>query len=211
MSKIKNKLYRKFLDDGEIKILNEEDITLVLNSLKSKNKIEARALIICLYYTGGRPNEVLRLKGKDVRRDKRYIIVQISGSKRGLARPIYLPYKLPLIKEFYNYIISNMAEKFLFFNFMSRYERTRYLKSGAISTRIETTDKLRYHINKWFSVLPDTITTYYLRHNRFSKLAMAGIRLEDIRMFKGSRTLESVIPYIHMSTEKARQIGRRID
>lgn len=212
MTQIKNKLYRKFLDDGEIEIIKEEHIKLVLDSIKTKYKLEARALVICLYYTGGRPNEVLRLKGKDVKREGRYIVVQIAGSKRGLARPIFLPFKLPLVKEFYKYVEGNMPDKFLFFNFIGNYKRTRFLKDGRRSERIEITDKLRYHISNWFSSLPfGTITTYYLRHNRFSKLAMAGVRLEDIRMFKGSRTLESVIPYVHMSTEKARQIGRRIE
>lgn len=211
MTQIKNKLYVQFLrEKGEIKIINEDDINLVLESIKTKHRLEARALVICLYYTGARPNEVLRLKSSDVVRDGRYINVRVVGSKRGLTRKLRLPIKLNLVKEFYRYVEGTPPEKLLFFNFIGNYERVRYKKNGSISRRKETSDKLRYHINKWFSVLPETITTYYLRHSRFSQLAEAGLSLQELKFWKGSRTVESIQPYLHMSARTSKTIGRAL-
>lgn len=206
---IKNKLYRKFLDDGEIKIITPEEIKIVLDNIKGKNVNEARALVIVLYYTGARPNEVLRLKSSDISKEKNGLRIQLKGSKRGLPRPFYLPLSKPFAKELKAFWECNPPFKLLFPSFINRYERTVTYKSGKTITRLEISDKLRYHINRWFAVLPTgTITTYYLRHNRFSQLAGDGAEMGLLKMLKGSKTMESINPYLHLSTEKAKKIGR---
>lgn len=209
---IKNPHYRQFLDEGIIKPLSEDDILRVLNSIKDKNKNEARALIICAYYTGARPNEILRIKAKDVTKERRYIIVKVAGSKKGLPRSIYLPYKKEMVKEFWKFAQGLNEERFLFFNFRGAYVRRRKNKQGYIIERIEYSDRLRYHFYKWFSVLPiGTVPPYYLRHNRFSKLSMAGVSMDSLRMLKGSRTFASIEPYLHMSSEQAKKVARKLD
>lgn len=209
--KIKNENYRQFLDEGIIDLVTESQIMQALKNITGRYTREGRALLIALYYTGARPNEILRLKGKDFGRDKSYMTVKVKGSKKGLARTLYFPYKLPLIKELYHYARSLFEEQFIFYHYKSSYIRTVKHKDGTTSQREDTTDKLRYHLQKWFKgVIEGSITPYFLRHNRFSQLSQAGADREEIRMLKGSRSTESVSYYIHMSSKSAKDVAKRI-
>lgn len=217
-SRIKNKHYREFLDTGLIQILNEEHIQKALQNASNtkyqstKNSTEARSLILMLYYTGARPNEVLRLKGKDCAMKGKYFTVKLPSSKGGLPRVMFLPIKKSFVKEMAKYCLTIYDEMYLFYNFTSRYVRRRTTKSGKDKVFIEIADSLRYWFKKWFDgVLEEAIPPYYLRHNRFSKLIEAGISLEDARMLKGSRTFASITPYIHMSGKAAKNIAKKND
>lgn len=199
MPKIKNKRYKQFKDEGFIEILAEKELKEALDNIKGKNVKEGRALVICLYYTGARPAEALELKSKDIQKKDNYIIVQMKGLKGGLARPIYLPYKKELVKEFYVFCTTIFNEAFLFYNYKGHYPREINGKRY-----VQTTDKLRYYFSKWFN---GSINPYFLRHNRFSQLMLAGATIEDIRIFKGAKSLNSVIPYSHLSTRTATKIA----
>lgn len=209
--KIKNRNYLDFLDNGIIDpILEEADIIKVLDNIKHSSRSEARALVILLYYTGCRPVEALNMVAKDITKKGRYIIAKIPASKRGLARSLHLYFTLPLVKELYKYACGLMPERYLFYSFKGSYKRTTINKKGIPKTHIEQTDKLRYWIYKWFSVLPDldTLPPYYLRHNRFSKLALAGASDRELRQFKGSKTAESIAYYTHLSSERSKKLAR---
>lgn len=209
---IKNKHYRKFLDEGIIKLIDINDIRKVLDNIKGNHKREARALIICLYYTGARPNEILKLCGKDFKRSKSHLVINIKGSKRGLPRPIRLSFSRPFVTELYKFSIGIFPDMWLFWHYRGNYKRVRKSKSGRIIERTEITQKLTYHFKRWFEVLDGgTIPPYYLRHNRFSLLiAEKGITAFDIKFMKGSRTLSSVDPYLHMSAESSHKLARKI-
>lgn len=209
--KIKNKNYRKFLDEGIIDPITEEQINQALRNVRGRHSREGRALLITLYYTGARPNEVLRIQGKDVSRQDQYIIVKVKGSKGGLPRTLYFPYKKALLRELYTYATGRFPEMYLFYHFQNKYVRTVPGKTGP-KQNTTITDKLRYHLNKWFEgVIEDSINPYFLRHNRFSKLAEAGLSMQDLRMIKGSRTTESVTPYLHMSAASAKKAAKKME
>ena len=210
MQRIKNQYYRKFLDTGEFQTINETQLKDVLNRIKSRYKNEARALLILLYYTGARPAEALKIKSMDITKDARYILIKIKGVKRGLPRTIYLKNSNPLIKELYTYASGLFPEMLCFYHFANKYVRTFKTKKGMIKQREETTSKLYYHFCKWFENVID-ISPYYLRHNRFSKLAEKGADLQQLRMLKGSKTMESVMPYIHMTTKSAKDLAKKMD
>lgn len=208
--KIKNKWYNKFLKEGIIDTLGEEDIEKALLNVKGKYMKEGRALIILLYYTGARPAEVLDLKSKDVTKKDTYILIKVRGAKKGRARTIYLRYKLKLVKELYKYISSVYDEMFLFFHFRSNYTRVTENKRGDKVEYLETTSKLRYYFIRWFAnVLEGSIPPYFLRHNRFSKMMEAGLTAEEIKQMKGSKTVKSVEPYLHLSTRTAKKLARK--
>ncbi len=209
MPRIKNELYREFLDSGTIQILNAEDIEKALKNVTGRHIKEGRALIICLYYTGARPSEVLLLKARDVTKDKGYIIVQMSATKGGLARPIMIPYKHKMARELYVYSQSIFPDMPMFYNFKNNYTRIVMSKRGIPKSYTTTTDKLRYYFKKWFQHID--LTPYFLRHNRFSALTTKGHRSEEIRQMKGSRTDASVKPYQHMSTDTAKKLGRSME
>jgi len=210
--KIKNKVYRQFLDEGIIQTVKEEDIQAALknvNGIRGKYKAEARALLILLYYTGCRPNEALQLSGKDISRDKHYITVLLKGSKGGTPRTVYLPFKHGLVKELWGFVQGIPPVMLLFWHYANKYKRVRVTKKGETRETFETTDRLRYFFKRWFKDID--ITPYVLRHNRLSKLAMKGATMEQLRQIKGAKSFDSVMPYLHLSKVEAQKVGRKID
>lgn len=121
--KITNKHYREFLDKGIIQILNETDIKKALKNVKGKYTRQGRSLIIILYYSGARPNEILNLRSKDIQKDGKNIAVYIQGSKGGLPRTLQFQHQKPLIKEFYDYATSLMDNAYLFYHYRSKRKR----------------------------------------------------------------------------------------
>ena len=112
--KIKNPSYRNFLDHGLINIITAEQFEKALNNAVGSYgayKAQARALLITLYYTGARPNEVLRIKSKDIDKEDTYVKIFVQGSKRGLPRTLYFPYSINHIKELYKFAISTILDK----------------------------------------------------------------------------------------------------
>lgn len=208
MTKIRNKRYREFLDQGLITTLNESDILQALKLIDGEHIKEGRALLIIAYYTGARPTEYLKLKPKHITKKGSYCVVMMPASKGGKTRVIYLQLKRPLIKEFYQFACTIFDGVFLFYHYRTHYVRKIETKDG-IKERIDVTDGLRYHFKKWFR--DEKITPYFLRHNRFSKLSESGATAEEIRQMKGSKTLESVFPYLHLSKRTAKKLARKLD
>jgi integrase len=211
VQKIKNPNYRKFLDEGTIDTIDEKALRLALNNITGNHTKQGRALLIALYYTGARPNELLRLQAGDVSQEGRYVTIQLKGSKRGLPRKLHIK-KNDLMEELYQYAVLFPPTIFLFYSYSNEYTRTSINVKGEVKQRVERSDRLRFWVKKWFTgIVPNSITTYFLRHNRFSKMAMKDATMEDIRFWKGGRTLNSVAPYIHMSTAKSKKISKKVD
>lgn len=208
MAEIKNKEYRQFIDKGTINLLELDDLKEALDKVDGiygNHVKEGRALLIALYYTGGRPIEVLGLKGKDIHKQRSYIKIDMSTAKRGVPRTISLPYRFKYVKELYKYAQRNFREKFLFYNYRSNRVKTYVTEKGETKEYLDVSDKLRYYVLKWFGVPP-----YFLRHNRFSQLANAGLTPQDIQFLKGGRRSESVQPYLHLSTKKSEELAKKI-
>jgi integrase len=182
------------------KILNEEYIIKTISSIKSKYKKQARALIITMYYTGAKPNEVLQLKAKDIYKEKSYIVVNIKGSKGSRERKMYLRYKHKLIKELYKYACSIPEDIILFYKF-----RNRYIKNDS---NISITDRLRYYFKKWFN---GSITPYSFVHNRFIKLGDKGLGPRELMALKGSVSPTSVMKYVKVEAKEVVKLAKAID
>lgn len=208
MNKISNKNYRQFLDSGIITLIGTDRLTQALDNIKEKYTREGRALLITLYYTGARPNEVLRLKAEDIKKESSFITIQVPGSKGGLPRKVYIPLSRKYIMELLHYSKSWPENYILFYHYQSKYVRKVINKKGVM-LRKDISNKLGYYVRKWFNgVLDESISPYYLRHNKFSQLAMKGATMDMIRQVKGSRTFESCMAYIHMSTDLAKKAAR---
>ena len=218
MKKIKNIHYRRFLDNGIITLLKESHINKALENATNykyrtgKNPRMAKALILLLYYTGARPNEVLLLKGENFTQDKRYLYVKLPASKNGLPRTAFLPFNKTYVHIISEYVSTVYEHAFCFYPFISRYIRKATNKKGTMRVRREISDGLRYWFKAWFCdiIENESISPYYLRHNRFSQLVQAGVDLQDVRMLKGSKTFESITPYIHMSAKSAQNIAKKL-
>lgn len=211
--RIKNKHYNLFLEKGLIEPLEEKELKQILDNIKHKSTLEARALLIVLYYTGARPCEVLEVKAKDIEKKGSYVTVFIKGDKKGsLPRTIHLPYRRVYVKEMYIFASSIFYDRYLFYNFRSRTLRKYKDKTGNIREYIQTCDKVYYWVKKWSECLSrGAIVPYFLRHNRFSKLMLKGATDAEVRQIKGARSLNSVLPYVHLSTAKSKKLAGKMD
>ena len=210
--KIKNKNYRAFLDTGQIKTIEPSHIDLALKNIKGRDVKQKRILLLLLYLTGGRPSEVLNITAKDINKDNRYIKIFVKGTKKAFSRYIYMPSKNEHAIEVLDYALSLYPDLYLLHSLRGEYVRKCYSEKKGYYTRIETSNRLRYHFKQWFKgVIDDGISPYYLRHNFFSKLAMKDVGLEDIRMLKGGKSMNSVVAYVHMSSKKAKSIAKKIN
>ena len=213
--KISNKHYREFLDNGIIQTINVEHLDKAMLNIKGVRGYyieEGKALLSLLYYTGARPNELLRMVVPCIEHSHRRVIIRVPQSKGGLARKIYLDDKKKYVNTILKYHDSLPDGMHMFYHYANCYKRKIITKKGISKERKEISNKLRYYIKKWFDdVFEESITTYYLRHNRFSKMAESGADLSDIRLVKGSKTENSIFPYLHMSAKKANQIAKIID
>lgn len=212
--KIKNKRYRKFLDHGEIDYINRELLEEALENIGSPHRQQKRAALIMLYLTGCRPVELLNIKANDVEKTKygHYVMVRVPASKNGLARTLYLKRSDDLVKEFFSYVKTVYPDFLLFAELRSEYTRYVKTKNGEIKKRIEITDSFRYHVKKWFTgVVKDPIPPYFLRHNRLSQLSEQGVDMKTLQMFKGAKSSDSVDPYLHLSSDRAKKAAKHIE
>lgn len=209
--RITNPNYVRFLIENDIKLLKWRDIKKALDRTEGPYRKQARALILTLYYTGARPNEVLRLRPKDFDKHKtNWVRIKVPGSKRGMPRILSIPLTLPGISELWDYSQSFPFEDFyIFFRYRSTHKRQYISKSGATIEYPELSNRLYYHFKRWFKdVLQDSIPPYYLRHNRLSALAQNGASLTDLKNWKGARRFASIEPYVHMSSESSERVGK---
>lgn len=215
-SKITNKNYREFIDQGIINTINKEQINKVIYSLEHRHQEQARNLVRTLFYTGARPKEILLLKAKNFSKEGIYIKVLVPGVKRGLTRTIYLDSRDEEISKLYDWTQKHYPDLLLFWAFISSKTRNNIkakLRNGEYKTYTneyqDTTNNLRYWFNKWFKILNnESYTPYFLRHNHFSRLAEHGASMEDIMFLKGAKSMESVRPYLHLSSTKAKKLAR---
>ena len=209
MPKVTNKNFLEFKSTGMIRTISEEEISRALENVKGNFTRQGRALIVCLYYTGARPNEVLRLTRDDVRTEGSSLLIVIKGSKGGKSRTIELPRTRPLIRELDEYVKMIRPGLDLFGKYAGNSIVRVVNKAGVPVYYKRNGDKLKYYFKKWFGgVVEGGVYPYLLRHNAFSKMAESGLTMKDIQMVKGSANEKSILPYIHMSRSISKNVKR---
>lgn len=216
----KNINYREFLAGGLFLFVEEEHIQKALENIdrttKRKLREEAKALLVMLYYTGCRPSEALLAKSNQIENDNGLIKIRLVTLKRGRARTIWLsPKKFPMVKILWQWHLKKYHEEYLFFHFMGRYKHKKiWKKKDGTSTEkeyIEISPRLPYYFERWFEgIITHGINPYYLRHNKFSKLAERDkITDRGLMQMKGSTTYASIAPYIHQSAEFGKKMATK--
>jgi len=233
MAKIKNPYYKAFLEGYLLEVITREDIKIVIDNIQHKYRDQARALVIVSWFTGARPNEILRLTGNNFIKNKEYLQINIPGSKGGKARTLSLPWinsetgeQDELVHELWNYISTIFMQQLAFWNFKSnakRYGVTKKIKkrnetTGEIETKEkrydkiydEISSKLRYYYPKWFKVLWESgIPPYYLRHSRGTVVAdTAGG--DATTMVLGHTSDKTRERYIHQTKKTRKKIGEAL-
>ncbi len=206
MPKIMNERYKEFLEKGSIELFSMEELEKGLKFAgKSKFGKQARAFLIALYYTGARPVELLQLKATHFSKKKTYLTIQIPTAKRGMPRIISLPFSRKHIKELYQYVSTLFEDINVFYDLVSYKIRYYETKKGDKKRYTIITDRVYYYIRKWVGVNP-----YFLRHSRLSSLSQNGADMNEMRLFKGAKSFDSVYPYLHMSSQLSEKVGRKI-
>jgi len=228
--KIINPNYRQFLDGGFILHISYDDMSKILNNINhetTRYPAMGRALMILLFYTGCRPAEALELQAssrtsiedKDpIKREGNTIIIEMPTKKKGRARLLYIPLKKPFVDELYKYVQSTPPRSLYFWFYKGSSEVKKVLKSGDVRTYINTSYKVKNYFRKWTKDLKlgdaneakGAIPPYYLRHDRFSKMAEKGATETEIRLWKGATSEISVRPYMHFSKNTLSRLGKML-
>lgn len=231
MPKITNQYYREFLDNQYMELVEKEQFTQWLDGIKDKKippkstLAQARAMFICLYYTGRRPSEIANLKPEDITKVKEgtkyYIRINYLTLKKGTRNTIWIPYNQQT-KEMYNYCKNLMPNMFCFWAYRSvtknkvkwstskdilvkedgKLSRERYVEPREkVYGRLG--NKINYYCVEWTGR-----NAYFFRHNRFSLMYANGANDIQVQLFKGAKDPKSVNPYKHMSKKMAMDITK---
>jgi len=173
----------KFWKEGVIEVI--EDIDWILDNCRSKQE---RALIITLFLTGARPSELALLKKEDFQKIGNTLWVIIRTKKKGRARRIPLPLKNKYVSELWEYVKNLLLGQKAFWQY-------------------DTWFRIR---NLVYRVTERKYSPYFFRHNRMSLLAIKGASAQEIKYFKGARTILSVEPYLHLSTSVMKKLRKYI-
>jgi len=191
----------------------------ILQGIRHKKTIQARVLCILIWMTGKRPNEILNITAADISINGKHIRINIKGSKGGYSGPTILPLKDPLVKEVWEYSKNKFPEQFLFWAFRSKSKKNGAIKrfkkkqsDGTYSIVEKRYNKIYPNLsnnlwrwfNKWFNLPP-----YYFRHNRMT-IAAAKLNANELMLLKGSRSMESIRPYLHYNEKMAKRIGAEL-
>lgn len=231
MPKIVNPEYKQFLEQGYIELIEQPQFLKLLDGIKNKklprrcNLLQARAMFICLWYTGRRPSEIANIQAQDIEKVKEkghyYIKIKYVTLKRGLKSTIWLPYN-KTTKEMYLFMINRLPQMYCFWAFRSlNTSTTKWIVSKQILVKengklhkeeysenkskayTRTGKKINTYCKKWTG-----LPSYFFRHNRFSIMYSKGATDSQVQLFKGAKSPASVQMYKHMSKKMAKDITK---
>ncbi|MCJ7458318.1 MAG: hypothetical protein MUP17_04945 [candidate division Zixibacteria bacterium] len=243
MPTIKNQLYRDFKEGKVITIFTRDLLDQTLHNIttmyrdgkfQKDHSKAARAFMIVLWASGGRPAEILNLTAEDIKRNTNNdIVVSFKTLKSGNPRSLTLSLQDKFVKEFWEYAASfTVPQMYLFHPFRSNRTRSDvkvYKKrKNPITDEIESylfksyegkiyeivSDKVFYYFKRWIADIFDSpdghdIFPYYLRHSRLTVIADdEGNTVEDVRQFKGAKSYRSCLPYMHATPRQAKKLGK---
>lgn len=212
--KIVNESYREFIDKGTIHIMPPEEFHRKLDTVKlgelTFKRHEWLNYLLLLYWSGRRPAEILKLKGKDFSIKGNFICIMFETLKKGRTTMFYFNFKkVPDIKKVFDWAKLRHLELLLFQSLISSHKKTVKWKTKAGELRQKTyaqpSANITFYVKKFFGVPP-----YFFRHNRFSDMSMQGATSWQIKHVKGSKDLRSVDAYIHLSEKGAKEAAKFI-
>lgn len=231
MPKITNEHYLQFLKQNEIDLIETDQLEEWLNKLGDlkhprKGSIEqSKALLVCVYFTGARPSEIVDLCAKDIEQKKysrQWVFeVKLKTLKGGISRSIPIP-KNKYSQVLYDYAKKQFPEAFIFYSFRSLCKNNVHWtqnkemivkENGETRHETFTENKSKEYIRKGKKV-NDYISqwtgypAYFFRHHRFSYMSDKGASDNDIQFYKGAKSPKSVEPYKHMSTKRKEKLAK---
>ena len=228
MARITNPRYKQLLNENVIKFISKKEFERILRAVDYEvDRAEALSFIIFLYYTGRRPIEILQLQSQDIRKARGLYSVNFVTMKHGVKKSVVYVPKNKYTDFVWRYVYKKPPYFILFHDLVS--ERTRKIKSNIHKQVIMPdgsikkvpyikykeytvyTDKVYYFIKRWTKKAGAELPPYFFRHNRFSKLVENGASVEEVMMFKGAKSLSSVMMYLHLSNPHLRKLAEKME
>ena len=221
MPLIKNPRYLRHFKKGKIEPISPKEFYEALEKIKAPYHVERlmKDYFLLLYWTGRRPVEILDLKGEDFRATtlkdqdgtwKDYLSIQTHTKKGGKEVEIFLIFdQIPQLRNLWERLQGCPSDFVVFWLLRTTGNCTLkwVTKEGEERTKtyLEPSKKIWYWANKYFGVPP-----YFFRHSRFSSMVRDGSSFEDIKIFKGAKTMSSVECYISPDEAKLKELGGRL-
>jgi integrase len=170
----------------EKKEINETELRKMMEKAPTTQKVA----VALLYITGARPTELLALKKKDFIILEGELRIKLETLKRGWARIlIFDRAETPFVNELIIPYVNRLKEE----------------ESDIFG--FKTDARLRQIV---YRLSNNTLTSYTFRHNRMAKLADLGMSPYELMAWKGSRTMDSVIPYVIRSGQTIEKFKNKI-
>ncbi len=174
----------------EIDYLTKDEMNEFLNSISidSNKGIRDYTLLMLLYDSGARAQEIINLKVEDLRLDSDPVVRLFGKGNKYRTVPITNNTKETLLR----YIDINKlnSNSILFSNPKGNYA---------------TTKMITHIINKYYNILNKNIHPHTFRHSRAMHLLEAGVNLIYIRDFLGHNSIETTEVYAKANDNIKRQ------
>lgn len=172
-------------------VLSESEVARILNSVKN---LKHKAILMTIYSSGIRLNELLTLQVKDIDFDRNFIIIKMGKGKKDRLSVLSHSLKVVLIKYLEKYKPSN----YLF----AGQKGGKYSPSSvqAIMKRAVKNAGIKKHA-----------TVHTLRHSFATHLLENGTDIRFIQELLGHKRLETTQIYTHMSKISFERIKSPLD
>lgn len=222
MPKITNKRYSLHFKKGKFEPMQKEEFYQRLNKINVKPHLlnPFKYFFLILYWSARRPIQVLELtRGqlrkttlKDIKTGEWNDFLEIEPAPRKGEKPvtIYLMFdNIPLLADFWNWAEGAPEDFKPFYMLKSKQKHTVKWKTKTGQLREKENEyissRMWYWANKFFEIPP-----YFLRHNRYTVMRLNGATFEEIKTFKGAKTMASVEVYVHPDEETLRSISKNL-
>ncbi len=169
-------------------VLSKEEIN---NMIMSTKNLKHRLILMFLYYSGLRLNEVINIKWNDIDFDRK--IIHLKKSKGEKERIIFLHKKLKQILEMYGKEKEGLILKS---------DRNKKYNNRTIQKIVKNASK-KAKINK-------KVNPHVLRHSFATHLLEAGADIRYIQQLLGHKNLQTTQIYTHVANKDIKKLANLI-
>ncbi len=172
-------------------VFSLEEIELLL---KATSNLKHKCMLILVYSSGLRRNEVLSLRVEDLHFDRKTVF--IKDSKGG--------------KDRYTFF-SDIARKYLT-EYLKQYQPKYYLFEGQKGGRYsESSLQKVFDMARKKSRVPSNVTIHGLRHSFATHLVERGVPLHVVQELLGHTSLKTTEIYLHISNKFRKELKSPLD
>jgi site-specific recombinase XerD len=187
----------------KLKYFEEEalEALLIQPDTKKASGIRDRFLMILMYDTGGRIQEILELKVGDLHLDSRQPFVVLTGKG---CKTRHVPIMDKTVQHLVGYMSvfhrAPLPGDFLFY--VVQHERIHQLSQDAVSKLLS---KYCAKARKSCAIVPDHLTAHMFRHARSMHLYRNGMPLPLLAEWLGHENIETTLIYYANANTKMKQ------